>query len=121
VDYPSAFYWKQLMRMYPNAKIIMTTRNSSAWRKSVHESIYQIIYSFDKFPIKFIKNLIGKGPKIGVAQGVCRHVVPGLNYSVISAVDAGDEESVKFFEAWQDDVRAHVPKDKLLIFQVIMT
>jgi len=118
VDYPACFYWKRLIQIYPEAKVVLTTRTSSTWRKSVYDTIYQIFLRFYSFPINLVRNLIGLGSRIDVATAVCTAIVPGLERSVISAVEAGDEEAIKFFEAWQEDVKANVPKENLLVFQV---
>lgn len=40
LDYPACFYWKALAEAFPEAKVILTTRNPAAWVNSVRATIY---------------------------------------------------------------------------------
>ncbi len=64
VDYPTSFYWKRLIEMYPEAKVILTTRRPETWRKSVLESIYYVLNASKQFPVSWTKNWTGIGPRI---------------------------------------------------------
>ncbi len=39
-DYPSATYWRELADYYPDAKIVLTTRDPDRWFDSVSETIF---------------------------------------------------------------------------------
>jgi hypothetical protein len=39
VDYPSAAYWRELIRHYPNAKVLLTVRDPDEWFDSVQATI----------------------------------------------------------------------------------
>lgn len=39
-DYPSATYWRELADFYPNAKVVLTTRDPDSWFESVSETIF---------------------------------------------------------------------------------
>ncbi len=39
-DYPSASYWRELAAHYPNAKVVLTTRDPDSWFDSVSETIF---------------------------------------------------------------------------------
>ncbi len=39
-DYPSATYWRELAARYPEAKIVLTTRDPDRWFDSVSETIF---------------------------------------------------------------------------------
>ena len=40
VDWPVAAFWQELSDYYPEAKVILTTRDEDAWFQSVHNTIY---------------------------------------------------------------------------------
>ncbi len=40
VDYPGALYWRELMALYPDAKVVLTVRDPEAWVDSVLATIY---------------------------------------------------------------------------------
>ncbi len=53
-----------------------------------------------------------------VPMDVCNAIPDGdYSHSVISSVAAGEEASVDFFNKWNAEVVASVPKDRLLVFQ----
>ncbi|MEQ1770166.1 MAG: sulfotransferase family protein [Devosia sp.] len=40
VDWPTAYFWRELMAYYPESKIILTVRNSEEWYKSARATIF---------------------------------------------------------------------------------
>ncbi len=43
IDWPSAYYWPRLMRAFPNAKVLLTLRDSESWWRSFERTILPII------------------------------------------------------------------------------
>ena len=43
VDWPSAFFWRELSQAYPEAKIILTVRSSESWHKSMSNTIFKVL------------------------------------------------------------------------------
>jgi hypothetical protein len=41
VDYPGAFYWRQLAAHYPNAKVLHTVRDPDKWFDSTQATIFE--------------------------------------------------------------------------------
>lgn len=39
-DYPSATYWRQIADHYPDAKVVLTTRDADRWFESVTETVF---------------------------------------------------------------------------------
>ena len=42
MDWPSAYYWKELAEFYPNAKIVLTYRPAEDWWQSFEKTILQV-------------------------------------------------------------------------------
>lgn len=40
VDWPTAYFWRELAAHFPQAKLILTVRNSEAWYKSARATIF---------------------------------------------------------------------------------
>ncbi len=66
VDYPPSFYYKQLTRIFPDAKVILSVRNPETWRKSVQDSIMLSVGSSQVFPMSWAKHLMGMAAKLQV-------------------------------------------------------
>ena len=45
VDWPSAYYWKELAEYYPDAKVILTHRTAQSWWNSFEKTILPSIQS----------------------------------------------------------------------------
>ena len=45
VDFPMSLYWRDLARLYPRAKVILTVRDPVRWYHSVRNTIREIIRS----------------------------------------------------------------------------
>ena len=68
VDYPTSFYWKRLLEVFPEAKVVLTTRRPETWHKSVKESIYHLCDTFNTFPVSWVRHLLGKAGKMKVCK-----------------------------------------------------
>jgi len=45
VDWPAAYFWRELSEYYPNAKIILTVRSSESWYSSMVNTIFKVMKS----------------------------------------------------------------------------
>jgi hypothetical protein len=103
VDWPTAGFFRELIKEYPTAKFILTERNPENWADSFGSTIYKLVEGKDKAPEKMqnwltmVNELLNKS---GFPQGLDRD---GL---------------INGFIAHNKAVRDIIPKDQLLIFQV---
>jgi hypothetical protein len=97
VDWPSAAYWRELVQVYPQAKVILTWRPAADWWTSFESSI-----------LAYWRASADEPPKAGrliVEQGVLQG-------------RAGDRDhAIALYEANVAAVQATVPARRLLIHQ----
>ena len=43
IDWPAAFFWRELSEYYPEAKILLTVRDSEGWFKSMQNTIFKVL------------------------------------------------------------------------------
>ncbi len=48
VDWPSAHYWRELIAVYPEAKVLLTMRSAESWWASFEATILKLILADDK-------------------------------------------------------------------------
>jgi len=121
VDYPTALWWKDLMRIYPNAKVLLTDRDPVRWYESVKNSILQVCYLSDGFwnlPIRVIASGFGNTDMANWISRTPRNDDFGSKWSggMFGAVEAGQESAVQFYKDWKKDVLESVPQDRLLVW-----
>jgi hypothetical protein len=114
VDWPSAFHWRELMDVYPDAKILLSVRDHDSWARSMQDTICQIYfgdslmhhlaqarYHVDPLFKGWVDLMIdmfwdGRGPFAGT-NGESELMIPKA-------------------EAWNQEVKDTVPADRLLVW-----
>mmetsp|Transcript_72620 Transcript_72620/g.121147 ORF Transcript_72620/g.121147 Transcript_72620/m.121147 type:complete len:251 (-) Transcript_72620:189-941(-) len=113
VDFPAATAYEELMAHYPNAKVILTVRDPNKWAKSVTETIWSgkskelswlvapWFPSFQRmaraYRARFFNDSDG-----GIASGAIKE----------------QTTLAEKFNEWNTKVKATVPPDRLLVFEV---
>ena len=62
VDYPMSLFWRDLARLYPKAKVILTVRDPVKWYQSVRSTIREIIRFRETLaflPLMMIQKMMG--------------------------------------------------------------
>ena len=44
VDWPGAFFYRELMDVYPDAKVLLSVRDGAAWARSMRNTIWAVLY-----------------------------------------------------------------------------
>ena len=123
VDYPMSLYWRDLARLYPEAKVILTVRDPVRWFNSVSNTIRTVINLMQEswlgLPFRLMTSLRRKNPM--VAAFTCfapTYLGPSYPRGMFGAVDCGQETAVRFFTEWREQVEREIPADRLLVFEV---
>ena len=118
VDWPASHYWRELATRYPEAKVILTHRDPHDWFKSANSTIYAMV-SHD------LQTFDGSG--LGWAPETAKDMVRVTrNIAIERALGAPFEERphenealvVERFQQHLETVRASLPSERLLDFQV---
>ena len=98
-------------------------RDPARWHHSVNNTIRQ----FDKFmcswlalPMRCLLALKGGGSWVAADYTCTAPTYLGPRYprGMFGAVDAGEETAVRFYNEWVEQVRAEIPAERLLVFDV---
>ena len=100
VDWPACTYYKNLMQVYPEAKVLLTVRDPEKWYESVRSTIY--IVSRQHLPdsphAQMLNTLVWEGTFDGKFED--------------------KEYAIAVFLQHIEEVKQHVSPDKLLIYDV---
>lgn len=102
VDWPSAGYWRPILAHYPDAKVILSSRSAESWFNSFSETIAWLMETPATLPphlqpwLQMVKDLVAKTTFGG------------------RPTDRG--HAIAIFNAYEADVKASVPADRLLVF-----
>ena len=109
IDYPCCKYYQTLMEAFPNAKVVLTVRKPEKWYRSVRDTIYQIVAVLPnkRFMLLFVW-LSGMGRFVRMARGTAGEM--------FDSVGRGQTDAVSFYQSWMNEVKSHVPPERLLVF-----
>jgi len=104
MDTPPALYFEELYKKYPDAKFILTVRNPENWYISLAKLMNMHDTLVEK--LQFL-------PRFKAFQRVYRILESKL------ITEGNDQESlIKFFNNHTESVKALIPNDQLLVFEV---
>lgn len=103
VDWPTACFFRELAKAYPAAKFILTLRDPGKWADSFAATIYKLLAERDQGPPDK-KAWLDMAARIIERTGF----PPGLGLDELQAA----------FTAHNDAVRATLPADRLLVYEV---
>jgi len=110
-DFPSIFIYRELMDLFPDAKVILSVRSSGdVWSESMLNTIVPLSAIFRKYPFRFVpffKNMNILNEWTWMKLGMTLN--PGQTPDKDALTKAHDE--------WNESVIRHVPKDRLLVHQ----
>ena len=115
VDYPGCMFYEDFMKMNPDAKVILTVRDSpEAWVKSVDATIFGGHGASNWFSWKFhllIRTMFLEGPHLLVIRKIMMKT---------HGVDPSDPKTDlgQMYTDWVNRVKETVPAEKLLVFNV---
>lgn len=117
VDFPGYPWYKEHMKQYPDAKVILTVRDFESWYKSVDSTVFRAGPQTPGEKIKMIGKLLFSARARKVVK--CIKWFKKVFFAERLQGQFGDKAHAEKF--WNDhiaDVKAHVPADKLLVYDV---
>ena len=103
VDWPTACFFRELVREYPSAKFILTQRDPERWADSFGATIYKLLAGRDQAPQEMRAWLDMAGDVIAKTG-----FPPNLDRDGL----------IKAFIAHNDAVKETIPASQLLVFEV---
>jgi hypothetical protein len=116
VDWPGAFFYRQLIEAYPEAKVVLSVRDPEDWERSMRATIWGVLY--DDIPIHHLSAARACvdpawASFVALMQEMWRrsNLITAPSGDRVGALAAG-------FERYNDEVVQTVPSDRLLVWSV---
>jgi hypothetical protein len=104
VDWPTAHYWRELADAYPDAKIILSHRSPEGWWASFSETILKALEGRDHMPTADLRRNM-----TSVHDVIVNQTLGG---------QTDRESALAAFARRIEDVRAAIPTERLLMYDV---
>jgi hypothetical protein len=103
VDWPTAAFFRELIKAYPSARFVLTHRSPESWADSFTATIYKLIAERDQAPpemkewLEMVNNIVSK---TGFPEGLAR------------------EDLMQAFIDHNEAVKETIPASQLLVYDV---
>ncbi|MBF9060080.1 sulfotransferase family protein [Rhodobacterales bacterium HKCCSP123] len=106
MDWPAAAYWKDLAEAFPQAKVILSVRDPEEWYASISATI---------LPSVTVGLAADEDAFSRAASEMIFHTV---HERVFGGRLADKDAAISIYKAHIEDVKAHIPSDRLLVYNV---
>jgi hypothetical protein len=115
VDWPGGFFFRELLAAHPEAKVLLSVRDPDRWEPSFRETIVDL-----RFGESLIRLLSSARAHVDPDWARYLEFVDAMFWEPGGTFAAGhDPDDLKAaFVAHNEAVRAHVPADRLLVWDV---
>jgi len=116
VDWPGSFFYRELTEFYPDAKVLLSVRDSEAWERSMRDTIWGLFYGD-----MLMRDLSNARGRVDAKWRSYIDMMEGM-WERSGLIDDGAEttsESMRAaMERYHEEVQANVPADRLLVWSV---
>ena len=109
VDWPGCSFYQELMEAYPEAKVLLSVRDPDRWYESMLTTIYRVPRSFLLFLLR---------PTLPFIRNLYRMVNAAVWGGTFGGRFEDREHAIGIFERHNEEVKKHVPPDRLLVYDV---
>jgi hypothetical protein len=115
VDWPGSYFYRELAETYPDAKVVLGTRDGESWANSMRETIWGVLYGD-----VLMRHLSDARAKVDPKWGDYIAMMKGMwrRSGLLNAEETTDEQMRSGIENYQQEVQEAVPADRLLVWSV---
>jgi hypothetical protein len=108
VDWPGCSFYRELLRQYPDAKVILTVRDPERWYDSAHQTIYYARHVFPAWSALVL-------PRMSDFRRMLDRIVWDGTFQ---GRFQDRSFAIEIFNQHNDQVRRDVPEDRLLVYEI---
>lgn len=116
VDWPGGYFFKELMDVYPDAKVLLSVRGADEWERSMRQTVWAV-----RNGDSLIRHLSSAQAHISPQWAAFVRMIDRLVWKGQGTFASGHEtaqELIAGMERHNDEVRATVPPERLLEWSV---
>jgi hypothetical protein len=114
VDWPASYHWRELMDVYPDAKVLLSVRDADSWVSSMQNTINQVF-----FGDSLMTHLAKARYAIDPPYAAWIDLLTEMNWSEERGVFGTSDDPAAMAEAmerWNQKVIDTVPSERLLVW-----
>ena len=114
VDWPASYYWRELIEVYPDAKVLLSVRDADSWVRSMQNTINQVF-----FGDTLIHHLVRVRYEIDPPFAAWIDLLGEMNFGEERGAFGTTDDPASMAEAmerWNQSVIDGVPAERLLVW-----
>jgi len=115
VDFPAFLYYREFLRYFPDAKIILTVREPDRWYESAAKTIFRPVPALVLALARVFGLFSKKARKFPDIYGFIKRVG---HQKLFQGKTAYPEHCKAVFNSWNEEVRRTVPDYRLLVYEI---
>jgi hypothetical protein len=115
VDWPSARYYRDLMEYYPDAKVLLSVRDSEEWVRSMRQTVWGVFHG-ETVLHHLCEARAAIDPLWERFMALMRHMTWDEQTGVLAGDTFSDAGLAASMERWNESVKRTVPADRLLVW-----
>jgi Sulfotransferase domain len=115
VDWPSARYYRELMEVYPEAKVLLSVREAEPWVRSMRATVWGIFHGHSVIHhVSEARTVLDPIWQRYIA--LMRRISWEEGTGALAGESFSDEGLAGLMTRWNDTVKATVPAERLLVW-----
>lgn len=115
VDWPAAYFWRELVEFYPRAKVILSVRDAEKWWQSISNTVFAAIGG--AFPEGATEpQLPPDQPQERREQLICARAI--ISEGTFQGRIDEREHCISVYEQHNAEVIRSVPQDRLFVYEI---
>jgi hypothetical protein len=113
-DWPGAFFWRELIDVYPDAKVLLSVRDAESWERSMADTINQIY-----FGDSLMRHLAKARHHVDPGWAGWMDLMIDMNWAdtgTFAGTEGRREPMMAAMERFNEEVKSTVPAERLLVW-----
>ncbi len=106
VDWPTTYFWRDLIARNPGAKVLHTERPAEEWYQSISQTIFPATQ----------RVIPADAPEPWPGARAAQAMIVRLIWERVFGEDLSRENAIKVYQAHNEAVRQAIPRENLLVF-----
>jgi hypothetical protein len=113
VDWPSSYFYKDLMEDFPDAKVLLSVRDAEGWARSMRKTIWECLYGDG-----LVGHMSMARERIDAQWGGWMSTLREMwtTSGLLNGAGTTDEWMIDAFDRYNAEVQAYVPAQRLLVW-----
>jgi sulfotransferase family protein len=113
-DWPGAFFWRELIDVYPEAKVLLSVRDADGWERSMADTINQIYFGDSLMRhLSLARHAVDPGWAAWMDLMIDMNWVEGGTFA---NTNGEREPMIEAMHRFNDEVTSTVPAERLLVW-----